>query len=366
MTAKTMPPRLPDAPVTPDTMPVEREYVSPMLKFTRERSIVMSEEFLTISERMHVRDEREVGAVAALEEEGHAGDEAEHGGRMARVGEADGDEEATRDDSVRVQEHLLAPDAGTGIDEVGDDAAERAEDDVEEAEHGGPVAGPGLAEGGEVLDVVGAQDGVDGQFGAKGAEVAAREDEGLQGEDDVHGFAEGRFDHDLAPGGVQHLLLADLRFVVEGTVALVGRRELQLLVVAGCRRAFGAGCGCPLAGDLARDVHHISRDAVARQVLLGVQVTFAPFAHGRVGTEQEHGDGGSGDADERHDEGNAPCHVRRQMLSPHQGVEDGGHQEVGDTTACIAQSSGKRIGRAHDVLVEESRRPDLARHETTT
>lgn len=173
-----------------------------------------------------MRDEREVGAVAALEEEGHAGDEAEHGGRMVRVRQADGDEEAARDDAIGVQQHLLAPDAGAGVNEVGDDAAERTADDVEEAEHGGPVARAGLAEGGEVLHVVGTQDGIDGQFGAERAEIPAGEDEGLEGEDDVHRFAEGRLDDDLAAGGVQHLLLADLCFVVKGTVALVGGCEL--------------------------------------------------------------------------------------------------------------------------------------------
>ena len=310
---------------------------------------------LTVGERVDVRHEREVGAVAALEEKGHAGDEAEHGGGAGGVGEADGDEEGAGADAVGVQEGLLAPDAGAAVEEVGDDAAERAEDDVEEAEHGGPVAGPGLAEGGEVLDVVGAQDGVDGQFGAKGAEVATSEDEGLQGEDDVHGFAEGRFDHDLAPRRVQHLLLADLRFVVEGAGPLVRRRELQLFVLAGRRRALGARHVRPPAGDLARHVHHVPGDAVVGQVLLGVQVTFAPFAHGRVGTQQEHGDGRRGDADERDDESDAPRHVRRQMLSRHQRVEDGGHQEVSDAASGVAHPSGQRIGRAHDVLVKESR-----------
>ncbi len=231
-----------------------------------------------------MRDKGEVGAVAALEEEGHAGDEAEHGRRVMRVGEADGDEEAAGDDAVGVEEDLLAPDAGAAVGEVGDDAAERAEDDVEEAEHGGPVAGAGLAEGGEVLDVVGAQDGVDGQLAAKGAEVAARDDERLEGEDDLHRFAEARLDHDLAAGRVQHLLLADLCFVVEGSAALVGGGELELLLVAGCGWTLGAGGGCSLVGDLARNVHYVSRDAMVGQVLLGMQVTFVPFAHGRVGT----------------------------------------------------------------------------------
>ena len=194
----------------------------------------------TISERMDVRHEREIRSVATFEEKRHAGDEAEHGALVVRVDEPDGDEEGTGDDTVRVDEHFLAPDAGVRVDEVGNDAAERAEEDVQEAEHGGPPTGAGLAEFGEVLDVIGAEDGVDGQLAAEGVEVAAGQDEGLQGEDDAHRFAEGRFDDDFAARRVEHLLLADLGFVVGDDVSLVGGGELEFFVVAAGGGAFGA------------------------------------------------------------------------------------------------------------------------------
>ena len=128
---------------------------------------------------MHVRHEAEDGAVGALEEECHAGHEAEHGALVVAVCEADGDLEGASDDGVDVHEVFLAPDARAGVDGVGQETADGAEGDVEETEHGGPATGAGLTEGFEVFEVVSAQDGINGQFGAEGAEVAAAGDEGL-------------------------------------------------------------------------------------------------------------------------------------------------------------------------------------------
>ena len=106
--------------------------------------------------RMHVRHEPEDGAVGPLKEEGHPGHEAEHGALVVTVREADGDLEGAREDGVGVHEILLAPDPRAGIDCVREEAAEGSEGDVEEAEHGRPPAGARLAEGLEVLEVVGA------------------------------------------------------------------------------------------------------------------------------------------------------------------------------------------------------------------
>ncbi len=72
----------------------------------------------------------------------------------------------------------------------------------------------------EVLEVVGTQDGVDGQFGAEGAEVAAAGDEGLEREDSRHCFLEAGFADDFAPRDIEHLLFANLGFVVKATLAL--------------------------------------------------------------------------------------------------------------------------------------------------
>ena len=132
-----------------------------------------------VGEGVDVRHEAEDGAVGALEEEGHAGDEAEHGALVLAVGETDGDLEHAGDDGVGVDEVFLAPNAGTGVYGVGEETAKGATCDVQETEHGGPAAGAGLTESFEVLEVVGAEDGVDGQFGAEGTEVASAGDEGL-------------------------------------------------------------------------------------------------------------------------------------------------------------------------------------------
>ncbi len=117
---------------------------------------------LTVGVWVHVGDEGVVGAVAGFEEEGHTGNQTKHGALLVGVGKANGDEECAGDDGEEVDEVFLAPHVTFSIDEVGDDAAHRSERDVEQPEHGGPVASAGLAELGEILDVVGAEDGVDG------------------------------------------------------------------------------------------------------------------------------------------------------------------------------------------------------------
>lgn len=87
-----------------------------------------------------------------------------------------------------------------------------------------------MAERFEVLEVEGAEDGVDGEFGAEGAEVAAAGDEGLEGEDDGHCFLKAGFADDFAAGDVQHLLFANLGFVVKATLAVAGGVVFQFCV----------------------------------------------------------------------------------------------------------------------------------------
>lgn len=128
----------------------------------------------TVCMGVDVRDEAVVEAVAALEEEGEAAaHEADERGLVVRVHDADDDHEDAGDCAVDVQEHLLAPyAAGLAVGDVGDDAAEGTADDVEETEHGGPVARVLEGHGGEVRLVVGAEDAVDRELGAESAEVA--------------------------------------------------------------------------------------------------------------------------------------------------------------------------------------------------
>lgn len=109
----------------------------------------------TIGEGMDVRHDGEVGAVRGIHEDGEAGDESEHGGFVVRVEETDGEFETTHRHAAEDDPHLLAPDrAGVFVDDVCDDAAEWAEEDVQEPEHGCPAAGAGLSKVGEVLEVV--------------------------------------------------------------------------------------------------------------------------------------------------------------------------------------------------------------------
>jgi len=163
---------------------------------------------------MHVGDEGEDGAVGRLQEERHPRHEPEHGALGVTIRDADGDLEDAGEDGEGVHEILLPPHAAALVDDVREDPAGGSEEDVQQPEHGRPSPAAGLAERFEVLEVVGAQDGVDGELGAEGAQVAAHGDEALEGEDDGEGFFESGFADDLPARRVQHLLLADLGFVV--------------------------------------------------------------------------------------------------------------------------------------------------------
>ena len=109
-----------------------------------------------VREGVHMRHEAEDGTVGALEEESHAGDETEHGALVVAVCKADGDLECAGDDGVGVDEVFLAPDAGAGVDGVGEETAKGAEHDVQETKHGSPATGARLTEYFEVFEVVGA------------------------------------------------------------------------------------------------------------------------------------------------------------------------------------------------------------------
>ena len=190
---------------------------------------------------VHVRHEAEDGAVGALEEERHARDETEHGALVVAVRETNRELEDARDDGVGVDEVLLAPDAGAGVDGVGQQPTHGPEGDVQETEHGGPATGAGLPERFEIFEVVGAEDGVDGQFGAEGAEVAGAGDEGLEGEDDGHCFLERGFADDFTPSDIEHLLFANLGFVVEAALALAGSIVFEFCIRVPRRRACSDG-----------------------------------------------------------------------------------------------------------------------------
>lgn len=194
-----------------------------------------------VSMGMHMRHEREIRAIARIHEEGHASHKPEHRVLVMRVCKADSDEEDAADDGHEVDPDLLAPDVAVAVDDVGDDAAGGAEGHVEEAEHGRPAPGAGLLEIGEVLGVVGAEDGVDGELGAEGAEVAACQDQGLRTQDHGESFFKAGLLDDFAAGGVEHLLLSNLGFVVMGGRVFAGGAVADLFGAAPCRGTARAG-----------------------------------------------------------------------------------------------------------------------------
>lgn len=92
----------------------------------------------------------------------------------------------------------------------------------------------------------------------------------------------------------------------------------------------------------------------------------APFARGSIRAADQHGDGGGDDTYERDDESNTPCHVGSKAAIGHKTVEDGGHEEVGDTSSSIAEATGQGICGTNNVLVEKASGPDLTWDKATS
>lgn len=187
--------------------------------------------------RVHVRHEGKVGAVTGLEEDSHAGDQAEQGGFVVGIGLANGDKEGSADNTHKENPSLLGPQVlgEVAVDKVTHNASQRTSDDVQKTEHGGPSTRPGLAQVREVLQVVGAKVRVDGQLTAEGAEVGGSVEQSLQRENDVHAFPEGWLHDDFAASDVQHLTLGHVCFPI---VRDWGGRFLALFLIhPGGRRA---------------------------------------------------------------------------------------------------------------------------------
>lgn len=89
-------------------------------------------------------------------------------------------------------------------------------------------------------------------------------------------------------------------------------------------------------------------------------------ASGRcIWAEEEEAGSDEDDDDTGDDEVDAPCDVRGKAVSA-EGVVDGGHDEVCDTTTRITETSSEGIGGTDAVLVEETRHPYLTWDEGTT
>lgn len=219
-----------------------------------------------------MRHKREVGTIASLKEERHTSHEAEHGGVGLGIKNTDRDLESTSDDTKRVKPDLLAVDlTRLPVEEIRDHTTERTEHDVQETKHGCPASCAGLAERLEVLQVVSAEDGVDGKLSAERAEITCDDNGGLRADDDTYGFVEGGLNDDFSHGGGEHFLLARDGFMVEG--AMLGARDVGFLVQALLiRRAGGVGTGC-LVGDRTRDIDDVGVDTMCLEVMLDGEVT---------------------------------------------------------------------------------------------
>lgn len=241
-------------------------------------------------------NERKVGSVAGLEEDSHERDEAHHGVEIVRVQLTDDDEADAADHADEVNPHLLCPEIviGSTEDEICDEATGGAAHNVEEAEHGCPAARFGLAEVFEVLEVVCAEDRVDGELTAERAKVGCHQRDGLNGAKHFKEFLHGRLLDDLVSELVDDLNLSSRSF---GFCLVNG--ALLLLIIAGGNRLWGGR----LFGKVSSRVNNVGngRDCF---------VTVSPAAGRGVFSEQQHRDGGGGDQNERDDKGHAPRYMR--------------------------------------------------------
>jgi hypothetical protein len=327
----------------------------------------------TIRLGMHVRHKRKRQSVRARQEkrETHCY-ERHHGADALGIHEPDDEQHGAGADAVDMQKGFLRPHGvRVVVCNVADDAAQRPPDDVHETEHRGPVACLLGVEGGELLGVVGAENAVDGELGAEGAEVGGAGDDCLGREAYEENVFEGGLLDDFAAGCVEDLLFADLGFGVAEFVGGVGG-FLFVVVQVGVSAGLGVGRVHAVGGcvgvfgvftDLAGDVDDGGFDGGV--VVRGHLHAFRPLSGGRIGTEQDEEGCYTYDQDSWDDEGDSPSDVGGEPLLGHERVVDGRHGEVGDASSGIAEAGGDGVCCADYVLVEEASRPYLAWYKAT-
>jgi hypothetical protein len=307
----------------------------------------------TVGVRVDVRHESEYRTVGSLEEESHAGNEAEHSALVVRVHDTDGDLEGPADNSKDVLPDLLAPDRSSLlVQEIGNQSTTRTENNVQKTEHGGPATSASLTKLGEVLEVVRAEDGVDSELSTERAEVAEGEHESLDRKDHVHSFLEGGLDDNFTLGSLQHFLLTHGNFAVEGPVLGLGKVGFFIQTLLG--GASGGGVASILVSNCTWDSNEaIDADTMGLQVLLHSNLTIRPSASRCVFAEEEKGKSDNSDEDEGHDESHSPCNMVGQVSVVDQRIEDGRHDEVCNSTTCITPASCESIGCTDNILVKE-------------
>jgi len=78
-----------------------------------------------------------------------------------------------------------------------------------------------------------------------------------------------------------------------------------------------------------------------------------PASDGSVGAEEEEAEGDEDNNDTRDDKIDAPCDVGGEAILP-EGVVDGRHDKVCDTSTSITETSRKGVCGTDDVLIEET------------
>lgn len=317
---------------------------------------------------MHVRHQRKIRAVARLDEHRRASHQPKGSGQRRMGLQAKDNEKDTRYNPEPMQPQFLRPQrARLVVQKIRQRSANGSTYNVEQAKYGRPAPGARLALVSEVEEKVGAENGVDGQLGAKRAKVGRRQHQRLGRPDDIDGLLSRGCSNNFTATGVHHFLLPALqrRLVLLGVItADVGGRHASIrhrghvdgliVLVAVWRRLLH------LAKNTRRH-HNAGVDALSGEASLDLCVPSSPFSlwEGGIGAEQEHGNGRHDDDDEWHDECDAPSDVCRVTLVVNQRVEYRRHDEICDSSPSISPASGQGIRRAHAVLIEEGCRPDL-------
>jgi hypothetical protein len=116
----------------------------------------------TVGERMNVRYKSEVGTAADLMEKCHASNQAEEGWFVVRVSDANCDQEDTSGNPDKMYPKFLDPERMcVFVEDVANETTRGP------SEHGCSPAAASLTELREVLEIVGTEDRVDGEFTTK-------------------------------------------------------------------------------------------------------------------------------------------------------------------------------------------------------
>lgn len=101
------------------------------------------------------------------------------------------------------------------------------------------------------------------------------------------------------------------------------------------------------------------------QTLFDSSVTLTPLASWCVVAEDNKAYRNENDEDTRDHKRHPPRLVRGKTIL-HQSLVHRRHDKVSDASTEVSKSTGKRIGRTNNILVEESSRPDLAGHKAAS